>query len=131
MMNACLETTHPEVLKLQIANLPELRFHEWTPISSQIAFYFQRHVFMRYPSSAFTAIELPSILELSDYLQCHEVDIFQALYQLKQLAYEYEVYGIDTPIRLKDKLPMKPARLNLDEKPYKTSEIPTPATVTW
>ncbi len=56
-------------------------------------------------------LELPSVIELARQFQCCEMDIFDALLELKNHGYRHELNGIDGPIKLWDPLYRKPANI--------------------
>lgn len=110
-----METANPlnekAVMTFNPRNLPSLKIHEWDTTSSQIGSYFRR-LLEKYQASRVVAyLQLPSILELAEFFHCCEMDVFDALHELKQQAYSYEIHGIDSPIRLSDPLLRKPTNL--------------------
>ncbi len=92
-------------------NMPLFRPHEWDTISAQLAQYFHRLLENHLEPNKVHHLELPSILELARIMNCCEMDVFDALYELKHQAYAYEILGIDTPIKLYDPLFRKPSCL--------------------
>jgi hypothetical protein len=93
-----------DVTTLCTAQLPTLKFHEWAPISDQIAQYFKDLLHNQVSPQPRSWVHLPSIIELANFFNCCEMDVFDALYALKQEQYAYEMFGIDGPIHLCDPL---------------------------
>ena len=105
-MNAILSSQPAaRVVALATESLPELPLHEWAAASEQIVGYFRQLLVEQavHHQSALT-LQLPSILELARFFDCCEMDVFDALYALKQHAYHYHMYGIDGPVFLSDPL---------------------------
>lgn len=92
------------------AGLPRIRFHEWDTRSAQIAAYLRR-LLQVHQDATVADVQIPSLLELADIFDCCELDLFEALNELKQQAYRYEMNGLDCPIRLSDPLLRKPTNL--------------------
>jgi hypothetical protein len=90
-----------ETVELQLEYLPLLKLQAVHPIVPQVAQYF-RQLLEKHPIR--TYLKLPSIMELSGLFHCGEMDIYDALYQLKQEFYNYEMHGVDGPILLQDPL---------------------------
>jgi hypothetical protein len=108
-MNASLRPVNKSIILFNTDELPKFKMHEWNTTSSQIAAYL-RHVLERYQvSDHIESLELPSILDLSIHFGCCEMDLFDALFELKKQAYRYEINGIDHPIRITDPLLRKPS----------------------
>jgi len=91
--------------------LQSLRFHEWDAISSQLTRYFQQLLAHYQDKSNQVVLQLPSILALAALFHCCESDIFEALHTLKLQSYAYELYSIDSPIRLYAPLDSRKNRL--------------------
>ncbi len=49
-------------------------------------------------------LQIPSILELTVFFGCCEMDVFDALFEMKKDHYRYELLGIDAPVKLWDPL---------------------------
>jgi hypothetical protein len=100
---------------LDTAHLPALRFHDWNSRSSQIAAYIRRLLGKYQTAEQQVHLTIPSVLTLADWLQCCEMDIIDALHELKTEQYAYLLTGIDEVIQLRDPLSRaisldKPAR---------------------
>lgn len=109
-MNANNPTT-----KLNTQSLPRLKFHEWDTLSTQLAMYL-RTLLERYQlKNVVNVLELPSIMDLSAHFDCCEMDIFDALFELKEQAYRYEIHGLDGCIKLCDPLCRKSGNLKTEK----------------
>jgi hypothetical protein len=52
-------------------------------------------------------VQIPSACELSGFFQCSELHVFEALRDLANQGFEYEIRGLDGPICLRDPLARK------------------------
>jgi len=92
-----------KILKLSLQELAPAKLHDWNAVSSQIASYF-RQLLESKQIETVAYVELPSIFEFSDFFNCCEMDVFDALYELKLQAYWYEIHKVDGFINLCDPL---------------------------
>ncbi len=46
-------------------------------------------------------IQVPSVLELSDFFQCQVMEVINALYGLRKHYYDFEFVGLNQPVILK------------------------------
>ncbi len=86
--------------RLKLEEMPSVTLNKDFNISMQIAAYL-RKILWRSNSSN---LKLPSIVGLSGFFNCSEIDVLGALQNLKTQNYHYELNGLDTPVTLQDPL---------------------------
>ncbi len=93
----------------QLDDLPAFEFDTNQSYATQYANYFKN--LLLNPSSSH--IIIPTATELSIFFNCCELDILDALYEIKEQGYEYDMYGISSLITIKDKLRVPNINLNV------------------
>jgi hypothetical protein len=92
------------LIQLNEPALQGIKFHEWSPVSAQLARALRGILGEAVQEHEMVEMQLTSILALSEILGCCEMDVFDALYELKHQYYSYQLHGIDSPILLWDPL---------------------------
>lgn len=112
------ETNSPESFTQRVSamQLPPLKFHDWDMVSTQLATYFRKLLEDNLVCNQVHCLQVPSLLTLAEIFGCCEMDVFDALYELKQQAYTYQFAGIDAPITLRDPLFRKPTNIRRPER---------------
>lgn len=82
-----------------LADMPPVTFHALGELSIQVAAYCRRLLLFFMPSKS-EEVVLPSILDLSGFFGCSERDVLSGLQELQHQGFEYELHGLDDPVRL-------------------------------
>ncbi|MBK8189916.1 MAG: hypothetical protein IPK79_05640 [Vampirovibrionales bacterium] len=81
--------------------MPPVKFHALGELPLQVASYCRRLLlFLMAPKA--DDVVLPSILDLSGFFGCSERDVLAGFQELQRQGFEYELHGLDDPIRLWD-----------------------------
>jgi len=88
--------------QIPIQDLPAPRFPHGEVTSVQLADYFQQlfHIQKDHPKTFKTEVELPSVVKLAEFFFCSELDILDALQDLKQQGYDYRLQGLTRPFQI-------------------------------
>lgn len=91
---------------LMLVDLPHFSFRGVTASNaSQIACYLRmlvaKHQLSESPDRL-VHLRIPSVLDLAGLFRCSELDILDALYELKEESYQYSLMGLDGLITLLD-----------------------------
>lgn len=103
-------TQKAETIFLTIEELPAFQPEQDYGIVQQIAAYFRR-LLESYQQNSPPYVLIPAAIELSCFFKCAELHIFEALQEMKEQAFDYEVRGWDGPITLRDPLGRKKVHL--------------------
>ena len=94
---------------LDLEDLPKFRLDRKRSHVEQIARYLRG--LLHHPSVRTQKemhVMLPAVLDLLPFFRCSELDLLDALIQLKDDDYHYEIHALDAPLHLYDPLNRKP-----------------------
>jgi hypothetical protein len=93
-----------ELIDLALTDLPSFMTNRRDSNVTQITHYLRRLLARFQAPHTHPSLKLPSVMRLSGFFHCSELDILEALHRLGNQSYDFEVRGLDTGIRLQDPL---------------------------